>query len=958
MNEWPYPGARWWKFDFHTHTPASGDTLHWKKAIGTPDEVTPEKWLLHYMAAGIDCVAITDHNHGEWIDPLKKAYAAMKKQADKGNPPKGFRELYLFPGVEISVCDGIHVLAVFDTSKDTSTIISLLGAVGFPEKLYGHTDSNDEAACTRESLIKVVEEIGRRSGIVIPAHCDGDKGLLQVIDGKKARHTDAIKSLFVIRIDAIEIVDRESVKPSIYTASREQWTEIVGSDCHTLQGQGVPGSRYTWVKMANPTIDGLRLALLDGAGISIRRSDEGDFDPYKTPDHFIESITVENMRYMGKGNAAEFLFNPYCNAIVGGRGTGKSTLIHALRLVYRREKDLDQLKEDADARRTFESFNQVPENRGEEGGLENNTNITASVMREGVRYHLHWMKESPVTFVEEISEGKTKASVSQEILHKRFPIRIFSQGQIADFAGENKESLLFLLDEAAGADVCHRELSDAKQAYYSLRGRIRELEGKLKNRNLLNVQVEDVRRKLKTFEKTGHAEILKRYQITKRQENEVAHILEQLQALIVHIQSAAEECFLDDISGNVFAPKEDDGILTVISEISSMVNQTKIVIDKAGKKLSKDSLQLQRDKRFIQWQSLMKKAKSAYETLVKKLQEQGIDDPNEFGRLVQEQQRLEKELKQLEDFEKQKKSLEEKAETVLQDVWKAHRRISEVRREFLSKNLSKNPFVHMALIPYASDPRSIERSLRELINVTDVRFRDDILDIENGKPSKGIVADFYKSFDKKKEIEKSQTLKGKKRLDNTVEISVKDLQQQLINTCMGEGILSASFKKNLKTQAEKTPELFDRIRCWFPEDGLRVEYSRGGDSKDFQPIAQASAGQRAAAMLSFLLSYGQEPIILDQPEDDLDNHLIYNLIVRQIREQKLRRQLIIVTHNPNIVVNGDAELIFALEFGAGQCYIKDHGSLQESSMRDEICRIMEGGRDAFERRWKRLGREA
>lgn len=79
---WPYPGARWWKFDFHTHTPASKDTGAWQVAIGTPNELTPQTWLLKYMAAEIDCVAVTDHNTGEWIDRLKAAYAEMKREAD------------------------------------------------------------------------------------------------------------------------------------------------------------------------------------------------------------------------------------------------------------------------------------------------------------------------------------------------------------------------------------------------------------------------------------------------------------------------------------------------------------------------------------------------------------------------------------------------------------------------------------------------------------------------------------------------------------------------------------------------------------------------------------------------------------------------------------------------------------------------------------------------------------
>lgn len=107
--------------------------------------------------------------------------------------------------------------------------------------------------------------------------------------------------------------------------------------------------------------------------------------------------------------------------------------------------------------------------------------------------------------------------------------------------------------------------------------------------------------------------------------------------------------------------------------------------------------------------------------------------------------------------------------------------------------------------------------------------------------------------------------------------------------------------------------------------------------------------------MAFLLAFGDEPLILDQPEDDLDNHLIYELVVQQIKKNKLRRQLIIVTHNANIVVNGDAEIVNALEFN-GQCYVKRKGALQEQEVRTEVCHIMEGGPDAFKKRWARLGR--
>ena len=112
MNEWMWNGARWWKFDFHTHTPASSDygRGHQQQELR---QQSPKDWLLDYMRAEVDCVAVTDHNSGDWIDRLKTAIEELKADS-----PSDYRELFLFPGMEISVHGGIHLLAIFDPSKD------------------------------------------------------------------------------------------------------------------------------------------------------------------------------------------------------------------------------------------------------------------------------------------------------------------------------------------------------------------------------------------------------------------------------------------------------------------------------------------------------------------------------------------------------------------------------------------------------------------------------------------------------------------------------------------------------------------------------------------------------------------------------------------------------------------------------------------------------------------------
>jgi hypothetical protein len=159
---WPFPGARWWRFDFHTHTPASRDTPWFMQNL----ELSPRAWLLRYMEAGIDCVAVTDHNSGDWVDGLKAAYATLAQEADEGRAPAGFRDLTLFPGVEISVSGGFHLLAIFDPLATTGAITDLLAVVEY------RGTPGDSDAVTYKGPIEVVAQVLKAGGIPIPAHAD------------------------------------------------------------------------------------------------------------------------------------------------------------------------------------------------------------------------------------------------------------------------------------------------------------------------------------------------------------------------------------------------------------------------------------------------------------------------------------------------------------------------------------------------------------------------------------------------------------------------------------------------------------------------------------------------------------------------------------------------------------------------------------------------------------------
>ena len=191
---------------------------------------------------------------------------------------------------------------------------------------------------TTKSFTEVVPVVEETGGIAVPAHVDGENGLF------KLQGTTLAQALECGAVFAMEVVDPACTKPSVYISKKLGWTELVGSDAHHPSGASGPrhpGSHFTWVKMGTPSLEGLRLALLDGP-LSVRRSDEVWEDPNKHAALVIEAIEVSQARYMGRSTTFKLELNPWLNAIIGGRGTGKSTGVEFLRLALRREAELPE----------------------------------------------------------------------------------------------------------------------------------------------------------------------------------------------------------------------------------------------------------------------------------------------------------------------------------------------------------------------------------------------------------------------------------------------------------------------------------------------------------------------------------------------------------------------------------------------------------------------------------------
>ena len=208
-----------------------------------------------------------------WDDNPTCPYCKSDKVARKNELDKVGRWNCHFPGVEITASGGIHVLGILDTNSVSADVATLLGPVGY----QGQRGASEVAA--ELAPLSVVEAVCNAGGIPLLAHVDGPPGAWG-LKGNTLTSLLDFSGLF-----AMEVVDLCSDPPELYRQRKLAWSDVIGSDSHHpagSTGERFPGSHYTWVKMAKPSIEGLRLALLDGNGFSIRRSDgQEPFDPFR-----------------------------------------------------------------------------------------------------------------------------------------------------------------------------------------------------------------------------------------------------------------------------------------------------------------------------------------------------------------------------------------------------------------------------------------------------------------------------------------------------------------------------------------------------------------------------------------------------------------------------------------------------------------------------------------------------
>ncbi|MDG0835747.1 hypothetical protein EXH51_23745 [Pelomonas saccharophila] len=215
------------------------------------------------------------------------------------------------------------------------------------------------------------------------------------------------------------------------------------------------------------------------------------------------------------------------------------------------------------------------------------------------------------------------------------------------------------------------------------------------------------------------------------------------------------------------------------------------------------------------------------------------------------------------------------------------------------------------------------------------------------------------------DLRSGSAFKGKGSLRLVAELSLLDAWQTGDAAQAGEALLQfvGAYSEDLRAQRPAQMDRREwarRISAWlFSTDHISVGY---GLEFDGIPIERLSPGTRGIVLLLLYLavdSQDDRPLIVDQPEENLDPQSIYDELVVEFQRAKKRRQVIIVTHNANLVVNTDADQVIVARCGSHEPgrlpqMSYEAGGLEEPAIREAVCAILEGGRRAFRERAKRL----
>lgn len=932
-------GNHYKKCDLQVHSPRD---INWRGDNCITDEerkAYSKKFVKECRVADINAVAITDHHDLVFFEYIKEA--ARSELDDSGNLIPEDQQLVVFPGIEVTLHQPpIQGLLILDADFPETLFATVLGSISLAQAPKENSKTAPTVAIPSDVINSINDIYKRLDGtdgvngryIFLPhVKESGHKTIMRsgfheayakmpsvggYVDGKYEGGGDGYLKILNGEIDAWGFKSVAVIQTTDYRADQTM------AELDTA----------TWIKWREPTAEALRQACL-------AKESRISLNEPEIPNIYIEKIDVTNSSFLSK---FDLDLNPQLNSIIGGRGTGKSTILEYLRWALCDQTDdfgKDSNTSDILKRRNTLIDKTLKDVDGE---------VRVFFLVNGTR---HIIKRNPKLedVLLKVGDGEFE-SVRPSQIQELLPIQAYSQKQLSSISVRSDELKRFI-EQPIAKDIesiglrLASALSNLKSSYHKL-SRSKELYSDLKKNAIelssFKSQIEKLRGGLKGISEEDK-KTLNRAKLYVNEKNRFDEV-----NLEYHVLESNLSPFIESINEYKSKPNSLDEFENQ-NILQSLNTSRNTFLEEAGEKAEEiKELLSQANNAYKEVHSNWHDVKDNYDKEYKQAKEKTTSSQSTLTAIKE----LEEKIENLELLIRQKRSLLSEVDMTDEEFDALYSSYFYLQTEKIEK-LKSSTKVFTEL----SDGL-IKADFTKTIDIE--RFCSDInaifstfkLGINKSKAEK--LADFISTSSDplKKWSETVYELKILSEFNFTPEV-----QDELPSTPVldNTGFSLANRKKISELLTNEGFLQLTSVRLDFLPQFFYQTHNEMGDQIPFE---EASAGQQATALLNVLFNQDGFPLIIDQPEDDIDNRAIEK-IIKNLWSAKKNRQIIISSHNANLVVNGDSELVICCDYNETSEQTKGHikyeGSIDKREIRNEITSIMEGGERAFKLRKEKYG---
>lgn len=877
------PGLTFRKLDLHVHTPAS-------KCYSSPGDL-PEQIVQAAMDCGLSGIAITDHNTAEWIDAMRHAAEGT--------------DLVLFPGVEISLSEGFHVVGLFDPSADQKHVESFLGAIDITPDQHGKQD----ALCIK-SPYEVIKKIHERQGLAVLAHIDRPKGAFKEKaktrdDGKINVPVDCSKLLNEAEYDAVECADghlpegfdvAHQVKrtPAFYQASDSP--DPAQPVKHSAEGIG---ALYSWFKLDQLDREGLRQCFADPE-VRIQLMDTGEEVGYPK---------LVAMRIGGAGflRNQRFEFHDGLNSIIGGKGVGKSLAVEFLRFALA-QPSLDP--------------NLAADLMGKlEKRLEpNNTVEIVYQLADGSQYRIertYLGKERRSDGTQPRSEHKctnlaTGIQYSGDI-PQMFPILAYSQTEVIKIT-ESKEAQLELIDRFINTRQVEREINEIRAVLVANDSEFAEAISARDRLESCRLQIVTLAEQITAISKSLADPLFDSMKTAEAKKGAYEQQLGYVGRLIALVQEwqkqlakLAPQMLPEALEGDPDLKKQksiaDGARLKVEAKLQASLSELRATQNDID-----DALEL--------WNPNFDAIQGEYVALLERIGGDRKKKETERRLLEKEKSKLEEEANGYSTLTASLGNLLETRNDLLDRLERAHRSYFDVRKKKFEHLTELSDGKLQLTLEHAADRSTYENNLNDLLK---------------GGQTAPPVAD-------RRQIARS--IAPRRLVQLVLDRDVPRLADEAGIT----DLWADRAIEKLWSCGDFTEVLALQHNC-YPTDVPAIRFRKAKNQYD--ELSELSVGQKCTALLIIALCDGTMPIVIDQPEDALDIISVWEDIAKKLRRGKNSRQFILTTHNSSVAVSADSDQFIVLRGTANTGKVVAAGAIDRPDVKEAVIKHMEGGEEPY-----------